>query len=125
MKPDPLSESYALQEVISAKGFDWPEVSGVLDKVAEELDEIREALRDGDAVHARSELGDLLLATVNLSRFLDADPGEELRKSGARLSERFALLEGELEKKDLELKSCSLEFLESLWRKVKRMAKQK
>jgi ATP diphosphatase len=125
MNTDPLSESYALQEVISAKGFDWPEVSGVLDKVAEELDEIREALRDGDAAHARSELGDLLLATVNLSRFLEADPGEELRKAGARFSERFALLEGELEKEDLELKSCSLELLESLWRKVKRIAKQK
>jgi ATP diphosphatase len=120
MNLDPLSESHALQEAASAKGFDWPDVSGVLDKVAEELEEIRDALREGDPAHARCELGDLLMATVNLSRFLDADPGEELHKAGARFGERFALLEEELEEESIEMKSCTLEFLDARWAKVKR-----
>lgn len=120
MNTDPLSESYALQETVSAKGFDWPDISGVLDKIAEELEEIREALRDRDPSQARSELGDLLMASVNLSRFLQADPGEELRHAGERFSERFALLEKELEKDKVEMKSCSLESLEARWAKVKR-----
>ena len=123
MDTDPLSESRTLQEAVSAKGFDWPDVSGVLDKVAEELEEIREALREGDPVHARAELGDLLLATVNLSRFLQADPGEELRNAGARFSKRFALLEQELEREHIEINSCSLEFLDARWAKVKRAPK--
>ncbi len=124
MNTDPLSESYVLQESASAKGFDWPDISGVLDKVAEELEEIREALRDRDRAHARSELGDLLLATVNLSRFLEADPGEELRRAGARFGERFALLEEQLKKENVEMKSCSLEFLDDRWGKVKRTPRQ-
>ncbi len=67
---DSLSYSLRVQSAASSEGFDWSHIDGVLDKVAEELGEIREALEQGDVAHARKELGDLLLIAFNLARFL-------------------------------------------------------
>lgn len=116
---DALLYSAAIQAGASAEGFDWPEVSGVLSKVEEELGEIREALDHGDGAHARRELGDLLLISVNLARFLGADPRAELLAATDRFSNRYACLKESLRAEGKTVENCSLEELETRWQTVK------
>ena len=114
-----LGASRAIQSDASALGFDWPGVSGVLDKVREEVAEIEEAARAGDLEHARCELGDLLFATVNLARFLDGDPGEELHKANLRFVERFDMLKEEIAHEGRAIADCTLAELDVVWERVK------
>ena len=119
---DPLQESLAVQSSASAEGFDWPSADGVLDKVEEEVLEIREALAGGDTAHARRELGDLLLVAVNLARFLGADPGAELLTATRRFSNRFDHLKAALAAEGKIIKNCTESELETCWQQVKACA---
>ena len=116
---DALLDSKRRQDAVSATGFDWPDISGVLDKVAEELEEIREALDKNDQKHAQKELGDLLLATVNAARFLDADPALELRHATDRLCTRVQKVRALCEKRGIKMQTCTLCELDLLWNEVK------
>jgi ATP diphosphatase len=116
---DALGYSRQIQADASAEGFDWPDVAGVLDKVEEELGEIRHALAAGDTLHARKELGDLLLITVNLARFLGADPREELVEATCRFENRFRHLKFFLQAEGKSIRDCEPEALEAAWRHVK------
>jgi len=116
---DALRASWAIQERVSRRGFDWPDVSGVLAKVREELVEIENALKEGDAEAARRELGDVLFAVVNLARFLEADPDEELQCANARFERRFALLDAELVQAGRRVECCTLAELDEVWERVK------
>ncbi len=119
---DALSASLHVQDVASREGFDWNDVSGVLDKVEEEIAEIRHALVAGDSSHARKELGDLLLISVNLARFLGADPREELLNATERFSNRYAFLKKSLAEDGKNIGNCTLEELESGWQRIKHEA---
>ncbi len=116
---DALLDSKRRQDAVSATGFDWPDISGVLDKVEEELGEIRQALAAGDPEHARKELGDLLLVAVNVARFLNANPAEELRRSTDRLCGRVEKVRALCEKRGIDMQSCTLCALDALWKEVK------
>ena len=120
-----LAYSTRVQAAAAALGFDWPDAFGVVDKLVEETGEIREALEAGDIDHGRKELGDLLLAAVNLARFLDADPAAELVAATRRFENRFALLRARCEERGVDMKSCSLESLDHLWEEVKTVAAQR
>jgi uncharacterized protein YabN with tetrapyrrole methylase and pyrophosphatase domain len=115
-----LHASWSIQETVSARGFDWPDIEGVFDKVAEELLEIRDAHAARDMDHARRELGDLLFAAVNLARFLDVHPNDALAAANVRFQRRFALLEQELERDGIRMETCSLAELDVVWDRVKR-----
>ena len=119
---DALIASLHVQGVASNEGFDWPDISGVLDKVEEEVGEIRHALASGDPAHARRELGDLLLISVNLARFLGADPRDELLQATARFSNRYAFLKKTLADEGKSVASCTQEELERGWQRVKHEA---
>jgi ATP diphosphatase len=119
---DALITSLHVQDAASKEGFDWPDVSGVLDKVEEEVGEIRQALASGDSSHARKELGDLLLISVNLARFLGADPREELLNATARFSNRFVFLKKALAGEEKCIAECTLEELEIGWQRIKHEA---
>ena len=119
MQIDALLDSKRRQDAVSATGFDWPDISGVLDKVAEELDEIRQAVVADDPEHARKELGDLLLVAVNVARFLDADPAEELRRATDRLCGRVEKVRALCAERGIEMQSCTLCALDALWKEVK------
>lgn len=86
-----LERAAKLQRKAAAVGFDWPEAAPVVDKIAEEVDELREAI--GDSTRAAEELGDLLFSVVNLARHLNLDPELALRGSIARFIERFRAME--------------------------------
>lgn len=118
---DPLQQAWRVHCSASALGFDWPDIGGVFEKVREELGEIEHAWRGGDRLHAKRELGDLLFATINLARFLDADPGAELREATARFARRFEVLKLEVAREGRRVQDCTLAELDVVWERVKKL----
>ena len=116
---DPLNKAFRIQERVAAVGFDWPDHRGALDKVAEELGEIRGALEgdDGDAVE--EELGDLLFAVVNLVRLTGRHPSTVLARANAKFRDRFERLEALAEERGIRLEDAGLEALDRLWDELK------
>ena len=105
-----------VQKKAAKVGFDWPDVSGALDKIEEELRELREAIAKGEGVE--EELGDLLFSAVNTARFVKADPEAALNRSTDKFIGRFRALEQEAEKCG-GLEGLSLEEMDELYNKVK------
>ncbi|ODU55600.1 MAG: nucleoside triphosphate pyrophosphohydrolase [Clostridium sp. SCN 57-10] len=103
-----------MQKRARKAGFDWDDVSGALDKVREETDELASAIK-GEG-NAEEELGDLLFAAVNVARFLEVDPEEALRKAARKFHRRFARVE---EMAGDALKGMSLAEMDKLWDKAK------
>ena len=114
-----LAEAMRLQQRAAELGFDWPDIAGVWDKLAEELDELRDA-RDVDSI--QHELGDIFFALVNLSRFLDCDPDLALALANERFRNRFAYVERHMQTHEGAL---ALEQMERWWQEAKRLERQK
>jgi tetrapyrrole methylase family protein / MazG family protein len=117
-----LAASREIQERASSLGWDWPQIEGVWEKVAEELAELHEAgTVEGDAGRdARlHELGDVLFAAVNLSRWLELDPEEALRSANRRWIERYERVEALAAQRGLVLADLSAEEKDALWNEVK------
>jgi MazG family protein len=110
-----LMEAEKIGKKAAEIGFEWKNVVGVLDKLAEEAAELAEARDSEDREHIEHELGDLLFTVVNLARFLKVDPEQALRKTNARFRSRFAHVEKEMET------GASLERMEELWQDAKRL----
>ena len=117
----PLDRAERLQKKAAEAHFDWSETSQVVDKVAEELDEVRSALASGDGEHADEELGDLLFAVVNLIRFRKRASAEEImRAANRKFTRRFKAVEKLLEREHIDLTEAGSEKLEELWLEVKK-----
>jgi uncharacterized protein YabN with tetrapyrrole methylase and pyrophosphatase domain len=97
-------------------GFDWPEISGVRAKVAEELTELEAA---ADPAGREDELGDLLFAVVNLARWLEVDPESALRRANAKFAGRFAAVESAAKAQGRAMTEMSLAELDQLWEAAK------
>ena len=122
-----LLRAQRLQDKASRAGFDWPEISGVIAKVQEELDELNAAIQ-GSAPDepvlsgiegVELELGDLLFSLVNMARFLNLSAEDALRKSIGRFSARFRYMEQTIERGGRRLKEASPEEMNSLWEEAK------
>lgn len=100
-------------------GFDWPDVSGVLDKVREEVDEFAVELAAGDKARMQDELGDILFSVASLARRLDMDPEACLRQACDKFTRRFEGVEALLAKQGLSMADQDVALLDSLWRQVK------
>jgi len=108
-------------------GFDWKTADDVLEKVEEEIREIRHELRVPTEVDAtlalpsrlEEEVGDLLFSVANLARFVRSDPETCLRKANQKFIRRFQALEREVAAQGKKLQECSLEEMESLWNELK------
>ena len=114
--PD-LLMAYRLGERAAAVGFDWPDHSGPIAKVTEELAEVEAAL--GDRAHLEDEIGDLLLAAVNVARKVGIPPGPALDRANRRFAERFAGVERLAEARGVDIATAGLETLDRLWNEVK------
>jgi len=114
-----LSMARRIQENASAVGFDWENIEGVFEKVHEELEELKSSLSEGNKNRISEELGDLLFSIVNLSRFLNIDPENALRKATERFWERFRKMEEMIEKDGLKFEDLSIEELDRYWEKAK------
>jgi MazG family protein len=101
-------------------GFDWPGWEGSFAKVEEETREVREAIGAGDRGQQHAELGDLLLAVVNLARKLDVDAEQALIDASARFETRFAAVEDRLAARGKTPAASSLDEMDALWNEVKR-----
>lgn len=111
-----LMRAAKLQARAARVGFDWPDVDGVLAKVAEETRELAEA----ETADAREEeLGDLLFALVNLARRLDVDPEAALRRTNAKFIRRFNAVEDELRAKGKAPADSTLEDMDAIWNRIR------
>ncbi|HUZ66890.1 MAG TPA: nucleoside triphosphate pyrophosphohydrolase [Beijerinckiaceae bacterium] len=119
-----LTRAVKLQARASTVGFDWREAAKVVDKIEEETDEIRAALKSGDKAQIEEEIGDLLFAVANLARHLDADPEACARAANAKFARRFAFIERELAARGQELEQTSLDEMEAIWIAAKRAEKE-
>ena len=98
-------------------GFEWDDISGVWDKVNEELGELKEAVVSGDKAHAQEELGDVLFTLVNVARWCDLEPEEGLAGTNQRFLDRFSRVEAAL---NGDLQGRSIQELEHLWQRAKK-----
>ncbi|HVH85863.1 MAG TPA: nucleoside triphosphate pyrophosphohydrolase [Terriglobales bacterium] len=135
-----LLEATKLSRKAASVGFDWPEISGIFDKLDEEVAELKQNISDlphpikpggGDA-GARTrpipgeldekiecELGDLFFVLVNLARFLDVDPESALRRTTQKFRSRFQAMEHEAETQGKALEQMNLDQMEQLWQNSK------
>jgi ATP diphosphatase len=116
---DPLSSAHRIQDRVAAVGFDWENARGAFDKVAEELEEVREALEAEPSPALEEELGDLLFAVVNLSRLAGVHALTALRDANAKFSRRFNALEVLARERNVRLGEATLAELDALWDEVK------
>ena len=119
-----LIEALKLQERAAKVGFDWSEPEPILDKVVEDIDELRPARQDGDRGTVAAELGDLIVALVNIGRHIGTDPEMALRGTNTKFRRRFGHIERELEAGGETLDAASLERMEELWQAAKAIERQ-
>jgi len=113
-----LARSQRIQDKVSKVGFDWPELSGVYQKLSEEIAELQVARTQPEK---QAELGDLLFVIVNLARWLDVDAESALREANLRFGRRFQLVEGLARERKIDLRQLSLLGLDELWEEAKEM----
>jgi nucleoside triphosphate diphosphatase len=108
-------------------GFDWPSPEPVLDKLAEEIGELKEAIEapKRDQAHVAEELGDILFVVANLCRKLEVDPEEALRQANAKFVKRFSGMEALARFRGLDFARLSLDEQEALWTDVKAEERKK
>ena len=114
-----LMRSAKVQAKASKVGFDWPDVSGALDKVAEETLELKDAIASGSHTDSTEELGDLLFSVVNVSRFLEVEPEQALSQSCEKFIERFEKVERLAQEHGIDMQTSSPNELDRLWNEAK------
>jgi len=116
-----LTRALKLQQKAARVGFDWGEARPILDKIEEEIGELREALDRNDDEGAADEYGDLLFALVNLGRHLKLDPEAALRGTNDKFRDRFHFIESTLADAGRSLDEASLDEMEAIWQQSKKM----
>jgi tetrapyrrole methylase family protein/MazG family protein len=111
-----LVQSQHIQQRAQRIGFDWPEINGVIKKIYEELDELKQAQTPEERI---SETGDVLFAVVNLARWLEVDAESALRESNRRFKKRFAYIEQAAEDQGKTLDDLSFTQMDALWDEAK------
>ena len=117
---EPLSRAHRIQDRVATVGFDWTSAHGAFEKVAEELEEVREALDAEPSPALEEELGDLLFAVVNLTRLSGVHAMRALQRANQKFIARFEGLERLALERGVRLGEASLDELEALWVEVKR-----
>ena len=120
-----LTRAVKLQKRAGRVGFDWPDARSVLDKIAEETEELNEAMTSGDKDHIEEEFGDLLFVLANLSRHLDIDPESALRRANEKFIRRFKHIEKTFAARGERLADASLDAMEAVWDEAKAIDKEK
>jgi len=117
-----LLRAYELSARAAAVGFDWAKAADVLDKIDEEVAELRREVESGatgDLSRAEDEMGDLLFSIANLSRKLGVEPEAALRRASEKFSTRFGQMEAALAARGVSLPDASLDEMEAEWQKAK------
>ncbi len=119
-----IERALKIQQKVSKVGFDWHNKKECFKKVEEEFEELKEAFEKNDRESMEQEMGDLMFTLINLSRFIDINPSEALRKTSLRFENRFNCMEDDLKKDNIHLRSATINDMEERWQKCKGMEKK-
>ena len=115
-----LLRAYEIGVRVAAVGFDWPRSEDVIEKIEEEVAELREAVHGAQGrERAEEEMGDLLFSVANLARKLGIEPESALRKANEKFRERFEAVEQEFEKQHRTMRDATIDEMEEIWQNVK------
>ncbi|MBI2920484.1 MAG: nucleoside triphosphate pyrophosphohydrolase [Planctomycetes bacterium] len=117
-----LLKAARLSSKAARVGFDWPDVGAVLEKLDEEVRELREALKGGDPSRLEDEMGDLFFTLANMARKMNVDPESALRRTNDKFMKRFRYVEKALRAQGKAPESATLEEMEALWIEAKTKA---
>jgi len=117
-----LQWAWSLQKRAERVGFDWPDVEGAVEKVGEEVAELRQA---ASVEEREAEFGDLLFALVNVARRLEINPEDALRAATRRFEARFRMMEADAQHEGVELSGMSLDELDRRWEAAKAAERDK
>jgi len=115
-----LTRAAKLGKRASSVGFDWPDINGVLDKIEEEVRELREAFAAQDQSEIKAELGDVLFSIANLGRHLHVDLEAALRQTNAKFERRFRYVEARLREQGKTPQQSTLAEMDALWVEAKK-----
>ncbi|MBN2243422.1 MAG: nucleoside triphosphate pyrophosphohydrolase [Acidobacteria bacterium] len=116
-----LHRAHQMTAKASRVGFDWSSLEGILKKLQEEASELLEAQAGKNPGRIADEVGDLLFVAVNAARFLGVDPETALRRSSDKFDRRFRFIENSIKRQGRTLKDASLDEMDALWEKAKKM----
>ncbi len=115
-----LVRSTKLQKRAAEAGFDWPDIAGPLEKIEEELDEVKAEISPaGGSDRLEAEIGDLLFSCVNLARHAKVDAETALRRANQTFETRYRAMEAMLRKSGQRMEDLELDELEALWQRAK------
>jgi len=114
-----MVKAIRIQEKARGVGFDWDTKAQVIEKVYEELEELKVELEKNDSRQIEAEFGDFLFSIINLSRFVDVNPENALEKTNLKFINRFQFLEKRAKENGKELKDMTLNEMESFWNEAK------
>lgn len=118
-----LTLAQKITEKASRVGFDWGNTDEVIDKVYEEINELKSAIGHDTHERIHDEIGDILFSLVNLSRFLDINPEMALRSTVKKFKRRFTFIESALKNRGKDVHSSTLEEMDDLWNQCKKNEK--
>jgi MazG family protein len=116
-----LLKAQRMQDKASSVGFDWENMGRVIEKIEEELAELKEALKNKDRSEIENEFGDVLFSLVNISRYIGVVSEEALQKTNDKFIKRFNYIEKHFDNRPEKISEATLEELEHLWQKSKNM----
>ena len=116
-----LMRAQKIQQKASKTGFDWEDVQGAFDKLNEEINELKIAVEHGEKSEIEDEFGDVLFSCVNISRFLKIESEEALTASTDKFLSRFSEVERMANENGIDMKNSSIEELDALWDKAKKI----
>lgn len=121
-----LMRAQKISKRAARTGFDWPEIDAVFDKLDEERDELREAIRQGaPQTDIEDELGDLLFVAVNLARSLDVDAETALRRANEKFSSRFRFIEQAIAATGKNINDADMDEMQAAWERAKQQERLK
>lgn len=115
-----MVKAYRVQDKVKQIGFEWDEADEALDKVYEELDELKVAVRENHSEEKEKELGDVLFSVINYARYLNIDAERALEITNKKFIKRFQWMEKEAASNNQKLQDMSLAEMDILWNKAKK-----
>ncbi|HNY55161.1 MAG: nucleoside triphosphate pyrophosphohydrolase [Sphingobacteriales bacterium] len=119
-----INKAQRIQDKVRAVGFDWDNKEQVMDKVMEEIDELKEAVEQKDESAIELEFGDVLFALINYSRFIEVDTERALEKTNQKFMKRFQWMENYAGENKLDMHTMNLEQLDEIWNLAKNELKK-
>ncbi|HOU46769.1 MAG TPA: nucleoside triphosphate pyrophosphohydrolase [Chitinophagales bacterium] len=119
-----INKAQRIQDKVRAVGFDWDNKEQVMEKVMEEIEELKEAVSEQSAAEIELEFGDVLFALINYSRFIDIDPEKALEQTNRKFIARFQWMEAYVKQQNLDMHTMDLTQLDVLWEMAKQQLKQ-